>query len=307
LFVGIDVSQQYLDIAVTGEKRVLRVENDDTGVHSLSQRLLEQAPEIIVMEASGGYERLAAAILLRAGLPVAIVNPRQVRDFARSLGQLAKTDAIDARILARFGEVVKPAPARLSDEAEGHLRALERRRRQLVEMMVAERNRLRAASRTAGHIEEHLRWLEEELKRIDGEIEGLVRSDPDLEAKSAILTSVPGVGRVVSISLLGSLPELGQLNRKEIAALVGVAPLNWDSGKLRGRRAVWGGRAHIRAVLYMAALVASRRNPTIRSLYERLCAAGKPKKVALVAAMRKLLVILNSMLRTKTKWAVATL
>ncbi len=303
MFVGIDVSQEYLDVAVTGHKRVLRVANEEVELQSLGRRLIEQAPELIVMEASGGYERLAAAILLGVGLTVAIVNPRQVRDFARSLGQLAKTDAIDARILARFGEVVKPAPARLSDETEGQLHALEQRRRQLIEMMVAERNRLRTASRTKDRIAEHLRWLEGEVKRTDKEIEGLVQSDSDLKAKSAILTSVPGVGPVVSVSLLGSLPELGRLNRKEIAALVGVAPLNWDSGKLRGRRSVWGGRAHIRAVLYMAALVASRRNPTIRSLYERLCASGKPKKVALVAAMRKLLVILNSMLRTRTKWS----
>jgi transposase len=302
LFVGIDVSQEYLDVAVTGHKRVLRVANEEVELQSLGRRLIEQAPELIVMEASGGYERSAAAILLGMGLTVAIVNPRQVRDFARSLGQLAKTDAIDARILARFGEVVKPAPARLSDETEGQLHALEQRRRQLIEMMVAERNRLRTAPRTKDRIAEHLRWLEEEVKRTDKEIEGLVQSDSDLKAKSAILTSVPGVGRVVSASLLGSLPELGRLNRKEIAALVGVAPLNWDSG----RRSVWGGRAHIRAVLYMAALVASRRNPTIRSLYERLCASGKPKKVALVAAMRKLLVILNSMLRTGTKWSAGT-
>ena len=306
MFVGIDVSQQYLDVAVAGEKRVVRVRNEGAELRSLRRRLLEHPPELIVMEASGGYERAAATMLLEAGLAVAVVNPRQVRDFARSLGQLAKTDAIDARILARFGEVLRPAPARLSEEAEEQLRALEQRRRQLVEMMVAERNRLRTARRTRDHIAEHLRWLEEEVKRIDEEIEGLVQSDPELAAKSAILTSVPGVGPVVSVSLLGSLPELGRVNRKEIAALVGVAPLNWDSGKLRGRRSVWGGRSQIRAVLYMAALVASRRNPTIRALYERLCAAGKPKKVALVAAMRKLLVILNSMLRTRTKWVVRT-
>lgn len=306
-FVGIDVSQEYLDVAISGQRRILRVRNNEAGLDSLKCQLQEKAPEVIVMEASGGYERRPATLLLTASLPVAIVNPRQVRDFARSLGQLAKTDAIDARVLARFAEVLKPAPARLSEEAAEHLRELEQRRRQVVEMVVAERNRLRTAPRTADLIEKHLRWLEDEVKRLEKEIQGLVQSDPDLQAKAAILESVPGVGRAVSATLLGSLPELGLLNRKEIAALVGVAPLNWDSGKLRGKRAIWGGRAHVRSILYMAALVASRRNPVIRALYERLCAAGKPKKVALVAAMRKLLVILNSMLRTRTQWTPATL
>ena len=306
-FVGIDVSQEYLDVAVSGQKRVLRVTNDEAGLQSLMRQLQEKKPELIVMEASGGYERRAAAVLLAAGLPVAVVNPRQARDFARSLGQLAKTDAIDARVLARFAEVLKPAPSRLSEEAAEQLRELELRHRQVVEMIVAERNRLRTAPRTADRIQEHLRWLEDEAKRTEKEIEGLVQSDPGLAAKAAILQSVPGVGPAVSATLLGSLPELGLLNRKEIAALVGVAPLNWDSGKLRGKRAIWGGRAHVRSILYMAALVASRYNPVIRALYERLCAAGKPKKVALVAAMRKLLIILNSMLRTRTLWNASIL
>lgn len=306
-FIGIDVSQEYLDVAVSGQKRVLRVTSDEAGLQSLMRQLQEKGPELIVMEASGGYERRPAAVLLAAGLPVAVVNPRQVRDFARSFGQLAKTDTIDARVLARFAEVLKPALSRLSGEAAEQLRELELRRRQIVAMMVAERNRLRTAPRTADRIEGHLRWLEDEVKQIEKEIEGLVQSDPGLEAKAAILKSVPGVGRAVSVTLLGSLPELGLLNRKEIAALVGVAPLNWDSGKLRGKRAVWGGRAHVRSILYMAALVASRRNPVIRALYERLCAAGKPKKLALVAAMRKLLIILNSMLRNRTLWNASTL
>lgn len=306
-FVGIDISQEYLDVAVSGQKKVLRVTNDETGLQSLMCQLQEKEPELIVMEASGGYERRAAAVLLAAGLPVAVVNPRQARDFARSLGQLAKTDAIDARVLARFAEVLKPAPSRLSEEAAEQLRELELRRRQVVEMIVAERNRLRTAPRTADRIQEHLRWLEEEVRRTEKEIEGLIQSDPGLKAKTAILQSVPGVGRAVSATLLGSLPELGLLNRKEIAALVGVAPLNWDSGKLRGKRAIWGGRAHVRSILYMAALVASRCNPVIRALYERLCTTGKPKKVALVAAMRKLLIILNSMLRTRTFWNASIL
>jgi len=287
-FVGIDVSQEYLDVAVLGQKRVLRVGNDEAGLESLKQHLLAAGRKLVVMEASGGYERRPVAVLLAAGLPVAVVNPRQVRDFARSLGQLAKTDAIDARVLARFAEVVKPQPAKRSEEAEEHLRELDQRRRQLGEMVVTERNRLRSAGREADRIEEHLCWLEEEVKRIEKELEGLIKSDPKLKAKAAILQGVPGVGRVVSVTLLSGLPELGLglLNQKEIAALAGVAPLNWDSGKLRGKQAIWGGRAHVRCVLYMAALVASRHNPAIRALYERLCSAGKPKKVALVAAMR---------------------
>jgi transposase len=305
-FIGIDVSQEYLDVAVSGQKRVLRVTSDEAGLQSLLRQLQEKEPELIVMEASGGYERRPAAVLLGGGLPVAVVNPRQARDFARSLGQLAKTDAIDARVLARFAEVLKPAPSRLSEETAEQLRELEQRRRQVVEMIVSERNRLRTAPRTADRIQEHLRWLEDEVKRTEKEIEGLIKSGPGLAAKEAILKSVPGVGRVVSVTLLSGLPELGLLNRKEIAALVGVAPLNWDSGKRRAKRAIWGGRAHVRCVLYMAALAASRRNPVIRALYERLCAAGKPKKVALVAAMRKLLIILNSMLRSRTQWTAGT-
>lgn len=302
MFVGIDVSQEYLDVAVAGQKRVRRLPNDEAGLRRLTIDLERGAPGLIVMEASGGYERRPAAVLLAAGLPVAVVNPRQVRDFARSLGRLAKTDAIDARVLARFAEVLRPESAKLSEESEEQLRELGQRRRQLVEMIVAERNRLRHAPRTAKRIEEHLRWLEDEVKRTDKETESLIDSDPALQEKAAILQSVPGVGPVLTVTLLSSLPELGKLNRKEIAALVGVAPLNWDSGKLRGKRAIWGGRAHVRTVLYMAALVASRRNPDIRTLYSRLCEAGKPRKVALVAAMRKLLITLNSMLRTGTTW-----
>lgn len=302
VYVGIDVSQEYVDVAVSGKRSVTRAAADEGALETLGRQLLELEPKLILMEASGGFERLPLTVLQTAGLPVAVVNPRQVRDFARSLGYLAKTDAIDARVLAQFAAVLNPQPARLSDEAEELLRALEVRRRQLIEMVVAERNRLRTAPRTAGRIEEHLHWLEDEVKAIKRELQDLVESDPDMQARAVILRSVPGIGPVLSFILLSGLPELGRLNRKEIAALVGVAPFNWDSGKLRGKRAVWGGRAHIRSALYMAALVASRRNPVIRALYERLCAAGKPKKVALVAAMRKLLITLNSMLRTQTRW-----
>lgn len=306
VYVGIDVSQEYVDVAVSGKRSAMRVVAAGGALETLGQQLLELQPELILMEASGGFERLPLTVLQTAGLPVAVVNPRQVRDFARSLGYLAKTDAIDARVLAQFAAVLNPQPARLSEEAEQQLRALELRRRQLIEMVVAERNRLRTAPRTAGRIEEHLRWLEDEVKAIERELQDLVESDPDMQARAVILRSVPGIGPVLSFILLSGLPELGRLNRKEIAALVGVAPFNWDSGKLRGKRAVWGGRAHIRSALYMAALVASRCNPVIRALYQRLCAAGKPKKVALVAAMRKLLITLNSMLRTQTKWLETT-
>ena len=239
-YVGIDVSQEYLDVAISDQKRVLRVRSDEAGLELLRRQLKDEGPELIVMEASGGYERRTAAVLLGANLPVAIVNPRQVRDFARSAGQLAKTDAIDARVLARFAEVFKPAPSRLSEEADQQLHELELRRRQLVEMIVAERNRLRTAPLTADRIEEHLRWLEEEVKRTEKELDGLIHSDPELKSKAALLTSVPGVGPVLALTLLGSLPELGLLNRKEIAALVGVAPLNWDSGKLRGQTGCLG-------------------------------------------------------------------
>jgi len=302
MYVGIDVSQTYLDVAISGRRDVQRLRNDDAGLALLKDQLLELAPENIVMEASGGFERPALEALQAAALPVAVVNPRQVRDFARSLGRLAKTDAIDAQVLARFAEVLKPEPARLSEEAEEQLRALELRRRQLVEMIVAEKNRMRMAPRTAKNIAKHVRWLEGEVKQIEKELHSLVDSDPGLKSKADILQSVPGIGPALTFNLLGNLPELGQLNRKEIAALVGVAPLNWDSGKLRGKRAIWGGREHVRAALYMGALVATRRNPVIQALYQRLCAAGKPKKVALVAAMRKLLIIINCMVKNQSTW-----
>lgn len=302
MYVGIDVSKEYLDVAVSGRREVQRIKNDDSGLELLKKQLEELKPERIVMEASGGFERRPLAAMQAAALPVSVVNPRQVRDFARSLGRLAKTDALDAHVLARFAEVLKPEPTRVSEETEEQLRALELRRRQLVEMIVAERNRMRMAPRTAKNIEKHVRWLEGEVKQVEKKLRGMVESDPGMQSKSAILQSVPGIGPAVTFNLLGGLPELGQLNRKEIAALVGVAPFNRDSGKMRGKRSVWGGRAHVRSALYMAALAATRWNPVIRALYQRLCAAGKPKKVALVAAMRKLLVTINCMIRNKSRW-----
>lgn len=303
VFVGIDVSQEFLDVAISGRNGVCRIPNDEAGIDSLRRRFLRVKPERIVMEASGGYERPCAAVLQGADLRVSVVNPRMVRDFARSTGRLAKTDAIDAQVLMNYGELLKPEPSRVESEATEQLREVEQRRRQVVDMITAERNRLRTAPRTASGIKDHVRWLEEEVKRLDEELEELTKSDPEIQAKSEILKSVPGVGPVLTVTLLGGLPELGSLNAKEIAALVGLAPFNWDSGKLRGKRAIWGGRAEIRSALYMASLTATRFNPVLRAVYQRLLAAGKPKKVALVAVMRKLLVVLNSMVKTRAIWS----
>lgn len=257
-----------------------------------------------MLEATGGVERQLTRALASAELPVVVVNPRQVRDFAKATGQLAKTDAIDAVVLARFAETVRPVLRPLPDEVTLELRALIARRRQITEMMVAERNRLRGASQSVTkRIDAHIRWLEAELQRADKDLDQSIRQSPIWQENEDLLRSVPSIGPVISRTLLAELPELGQLNRKQIAALVGIAPLNWDSGTLRGRRAIWGGRASVRAVLYMAALVASRHNTVMRVFYKRLRDAGKAPKVALVACMRKLLTILNSMIKHKTRWS----
>jgi transposase len=302
VFTGIDVSKARLDVALsTGEQ--WSESNEDAGIRGLTRRLWEVGPEIIVLEATGGFESAVAAALAQAALPVVIVNPRQVRDFARATGQLAKTDRIDARTLALFAERVRPAPKALPDEAAQELDALLTRRRQILEMITAEKNRFSSAALALRKgIREHIRYLERQLKGIDLETEARIRTSPIWRAKEDLLRSVPGVGPVLSRTLIAELPELGALSEKQICALVGVAPLARDSGKMRGRRIVWGGRAPVRAVLYMAALVASRRNPVIRAFYLRLRAAGKPPKVAITACMRKLLVILNAMLRSNTPW-----
>jgi transposase len=261
-------------------------------------------PVLIVLEASGGLERKVTRALASAELPVVVVNPRQVRDFAKATGRLAKTDRMDAEVLALFGEAVRPALRPLADEVLLELRALIARRRQITEMIVAERNRLCGASRAVQkRIDAHIRWLEAELDRADKDLDQSIRQSPIWQENQDLLRSVPGVGPVISRTLLAELPELGRLNRKQIAALVGVAPLNRDSGTLKGRRTIWGGRATVRATLYMAALVASRRNSVIRTFYKRLCNAGKAPKVALVACMRKLLTILNAMIKHKTRWS----
>jgi transposase len=302
IYAGVDVAQAYLDAAVDGSAP-WRVANDAAGVAALVATLAALGPALVVLEATGGLEAVLAAELAGAGVPVAVVNPRQVRDFARATGQLAKTDALDARVLARFAAAVRPEPRALPDAAAAELRALVARRRQLVEMLTAERNRLRATSTALRpRIEAHVRFLRAAIAELDRDLDAAVRAGPLWREKEDLLRSVPGVGPVVSATLLAELPELGALGPKQLAALVGVAPLNRDSGIRRGTRAVWGGRASVRAALYMAALVAVRHNPAIRAVHARLRAAGKPPKVALVACMRKLLLTLNAILRDRTAW-----
>lgn len=303
IFVGIDVSKTQLDIALRPSGAPRSFPNDDTGIKTLVEQLGVVKPGLIVLEATGGIERAVVRALVAAELPVTVANPRQVRDFAKATGQLAKTDVLDAQILARFAEAVRPVVRPLPDDMTLELRALITRRRQITEMLTAEKNRLsRAPHRVQKRIAAHIRWLQAELERANEDLDQTIRQSPIWREQEDLLTSVPGIGPVVSRTLLAGLPELGRLNRKQIAALVGVAPLNWDSGTLRGRRVIWGGRAHVRTALYMAALTASRRNPVIRQFYRRLRAAGKAPNVALVACMRKLLVILNAILRHRVPW-----
>jgi transposase len=266
----------------------------------------QSRPTLVVMEATGGYEMLAALRLTAAGIPVAVVNPRQSHDFAKAMGRLAKTDKVDAAILALFAERIRPEPRPLPDAEQAMLRALLNRRTQVVHILVAETNRLASTiPAVKPHVQEHIDWLRQERDQLDAELNDYMQKTSVWTTNDKLLQSVPGVGIVTSLTLLAELPELGTLNRKEIASLVGVAPLNRDSGKMRGKRSVWGGRANVRAVLYMAALVATRHNTEISGFYQRLCAAGKAKKVALVACMRKLLVILNAMMRNQTPWRTA--
>ena len=305
-FVGIDVSKAHLDVCVRPSGEVFRVANEETGHAELLKKLVSLSPTLTVMEATGGFETAIAAALAAAELTLAVVNPRQVRDFAKATGRLAKTDALDAAILAQFAEVVRPEPRPLNDAQTAELAAMVARRRQLVEMLTAETNRMRAArsDKLRKHIYEHVAWLRRQLKASDHDLDTKLRETPVWHEKEDLLRSVPGVGPVLSRTLLAELPELGSLDRGKIAALVGVAPLNRDSGTMRGKRRIWGGRASIRAVLYMATVAATRCNPLLRDLYGRLVANGKAKKVALVACMRKLLVILNAMVRDGRMWAL---
>lgn len=303
VYVGLDVAKARIDVAEVPSDVAWHVPQTEAGLTDLVTRVRELAPALVVLEATGGYETTVAGLLVEAGLPVAVVNPRQVRDFAKALGYLAKTDALDARVLAEFAARVQPPPRALPDAATQDLAALVGRRRQLVEMLGAERNRLalaRAPLRRA--LREHIRWLERQLTTLETDIATLIRQSPVWRARDELLRSVPGVGPHTAQCLLTQLPELGRLSRRQVAALVGVAPFAHDSGTWRGRRRTWGGRAPVRTALYMATLVASRHNPVIQAFYGRLVQAGKPKKLALVAAMRKLLTILNAMVRQEQPW-----
>ena len=305
IFVGLNVAKDHLDVALRPSGEGWRVANDETGTSQLLARLRTLHPTLVVAEATGGFERAAIAALAAAGIPVVVANPRQVRDFARATGELAKTDQLDAAILALFAERVRPAPRPLPDATTQLLDALLTRRRQLLEMLVAEKNRLGFAPKPLHRsIGQHIRWLERQLDDVTTALTDQVEQSPVWRAKDDLLQSVPGIGPVVSCTLLGELPELGTLSHKQIAKLVGVAPLARDSGTLRGKRMIWGGRASVRTALFQAALSARRWNPAVRVFYDRLRAAGKPAKVALIACARKLLVILNAMVRSNTRWQV---
>jgi transposase len=306
VFVGIDVAKHRLEVHLRPSGESFTIDYREEEVAALVERLVALEPTLIVLEATGGLEVRLAAALAAAALPVAVVNPRQVRSFARAMGRLAKTDRLDAKVIARFAEAVRPPVRPLPDETTRHLGALVARRRQLLAMLVAERNRRQAADRALHErIDAHLRWLENALAEIEGDLDGAVRDSPVWRAKEELLRSVPGVGPVSARTLLAQLPELGSLTRRQVAALVGVAPFNRDSGKMRGRRTIWAGWAALRACLYMAAVAARGSNPVIASFYRRLRLAGKPAKLALTACMRKLVVTLNAMLRTNTAWKQA--
>lgn len=308
VYVGIDVSKETLDMAVHASEQRWEFANTVKGIDEALSILESWSPALVVLEATGGMEYHLAAALALANIPVAVVNPRQVRDFARATGRLAKTDSIDAKVLAHFASAVHPTPRPLPDAQGQELKAILTRRRQLIEMLTAERNRLYSAHSQAvkAHIRAHIAWLEKEMIQINDDLGRSIRESPVWQEKDDLLKSVPGVGPVLSSTLLADLPELGPLDRGKIAALVGVAPFNCDSGHLRGKRTIWGGRAVVRSALYMSTLVATRYNPVIRGFYQHLLAAGKPKKVALTACMRKLLTILNAMLKHQTPWYYPT-
>jgi len=303
LFVGIDVSKGQVAVSVHGREENWLFANDAEGFGPLIATLQPLSPALIVVEATGGYEFVMVAELCAAGLPVAVVNPTRVRRFADSLGQLAKTDRIDAHVIAHFASVARPPVRALQSEEAGYLSALVERRRQVIVMLTAEKNRLYTSPlRLRSDVQEHIDWLESKLKELDGELGDMIRRSPIWREKEALLRSAPGIGPVTAVTLLVDLPELGTLNRQKIAALVGVAPFNKDSGIKRGKRRIVGGRASVRRTLYMAALAATKFNPVIRRFYESLVGRGKEKKVALTACMRRLLVILNAMLRKQEPW-----
>lgn len=303
IFVGVDVSKARLDVAVRPSGDMLTVRHDESGIAGLIMRLQAWQPTAVVLEATGDLECTVVSALAAAGLPVHVVNPRHVREFARATGRLAKTDALDAQILAQFGEVLRPAPRSLPDEATQALSADLARRRQLLEMLIAEKQRhSQAAARLKPGIATHIAWLTAELQRVDADLTLAIRQSPVWREQDDLLQSMPGVGPGLSRTMLAELPELGTVPSKQLAALVGIAPLNRDSGTLRGKRTIWGGRAVVRTALYMAALAATKWNPVIKAFYHQLLARGKAQKAALVACMHKLLIILNAMVKQRTPW-----
>jgi len=303
MFVGIDVSKDRLDIHIRPSGDAFTVMHDGEGITALVERLGELRPELIVLEATGGLQTRVAATLAAAHLPTAVVNPRQVRDFARATGRLAKTDALDAEAIARFAEAVKPEPRPLSDEDGQALQALVARRRQLVEMRVAEKNRRQQVkAQLRKRLDEHIEWLAQAIAELDTDIDDHIKGSPVWRAKEDLLVSVPGIGNTTARTLIADLPELGTLSRRRIAALVGLAPFNRDSGRMRGKRSISGGRVSVRNALFMATIASVRFNPVIRTTFQRLVAVGKPKMTAIVACMRKLLVILNAIMRDRTVW-----
>jgi transposase len=304
IFVGLDISKDAVDVHVQPTGECFVAGTDEAALATVVQRVQAMAPTLVVLEATGGYEIPVAAALATAGLPVAVVNPRQIRDFARATGHLAKTDALDARVIARFAEAVQPAVRPLPTAQAQMLSDLVARRRQVVDMLGAELNRHRQAraAQLQHRIAGHVAWLRQALGELDRDIAQLIRSSPVWRAQETLLTSMPGIGDVTAQALIADLPELGQLDRRRIAALVGLAPFNRDSGQWRGRRMIGGGRPAVRRALYMATIVAIQYNPAIAAGYQRLVSGGRPKKVALVAAMRKLLTTLNAMLRDQRPW-----
>lgn len=303
LFVGIDVAKESLDVCVRPENTRKIFANNDEGRVELARLLAKMQPELVILEASGGYEIPVVEALVVRNVKVVVINPRQVRDFAKAIGRLAKTDKIDAEVIARFAEVIRPEVRPLKDMDTQRLQAFIARRRQLVQMLVEEKNRLQIApSWTRPDIEAHIAWLTECIEKAGKDISELIKKTPLWRDKENLLRTFKGIGPVNACILLARLPELGHLNRKKIAALVGLAPINRDSGKYRGRRTIFGGRADIRSGLYMTTLTAIRHNPTIRAFYERLIQAGKLPKVAITACMHKILIILNAMVRTNTPW-----
>lgn len=306
VYAGIDISKEFLDMAILPSGEIKRYANDERGIENLASRLKRFSVLLVVMEPTGGLEAPLAAALTLEGINIAVVNARQIRDYAKARGKLAKTDKLDAIIMAEFAAVIKPPVREFRDEETEDIKAIVSRRRQLLEMLKAENNRLAIARKSLKpNILDHIEYLKKEIADWDRDLRERIEDSPIWRVKDNLLQSIPGVGKVLSATLLAELPELGKLNRRQIAALVGVAPFNRDSGLMRGKRSVWGGRASVRAVLYMAALVSTRFNPVIKSFYQRLLEKGKAKKVAIVACMRRLLTIMNAILKTKKAWQYA--